>query len=291
MIKKIIQKLLILISKVSPRLNSRVLYFIKLKKGLNLKNPKTFNEKLMWLKLNRYKENQLISQCVDKYAVREYIKKCNCEELLNDLIEVYNSPDEIDFNKLPRQFVLKCNHGAGYNIICKNKKELNIEKTKKQLKKWLNEDYWAMYSELQYKDVNRKIICERYLKSNNYDSLEDYKVYCFDGKPKFIMVCIGRNTGKTKYYFMDNNWKIMRINKLGLQTPNDFFIPKPKCIDKMFEYAEKISQPFKFVRVDFYECDGKVIFGELTFTPSACVDTNYTKEAQIYLGNMINIGE
>lgn len=291
MIKNIVKKILILISRISLTLNSRVLYFIKLKKILHLKAPRTFNEKLMWLKLNLYKENDLITQCVDKYSVRDYIKKCGCEELLNNLIAVYNSPEEIDFSKLPNQFVLKCNHGAGYNIICKNKTTLNIEATKKKLKKWLNEDYWAMYSELQYKNINRKIVCEKYLESNNYDSLEDYKVYCFNGKPEFVMVCVGRNTGKTKYYFMDNNWKIMKINKLGLETPDDFYIPKPKSIDKMFEYAEKLSQPFKFVRVDFYECDGKVIFGELTFTPSACVDTNYTKDAQLSLGSMIRIGE
>lgn len=289
MLKEIAKKILIMISKISPKLNSEILYFGKLKKKLNLKNPETFNEKIMWLKLNKYTDNELITSCVDKYEVRKYIKESESEEILNDLISVYNTPEEIDFDKLPNQFVLKCNHGAGYNIICKDKSKIDFEKIKSILNKWLKEDYWALYSEMQYKNVKRKIICEKYLESNRYQSLEDYKVYCFNGKPKFIMVCIGRNTGKTKYYFLDKNWKIMKINKLGLETPENFKINKPKCIDEMFSYAEKLSKPFKFVRVDFYDCNDKVIFGELTFTPSACVDTNYTEEAQKELGNMIKI--
>ena len=289
MFKKVAKKILITISKISPKLNSEFLYFGKLKKNLNLQKPETFNEKIMWLKLNEYKDDKLITSCVDKYEVRKYIKKSGCEEILNDLISVYSSTDEIKFEELPNQFVLKCNHGAGYNIICKDKNKMNFEKVKCLLNQWLKEDYWALYSEMQYKNIKRKIICEKYLESNNYQTLEDYKVYCFNGKPEFVMVCIGRNTGKTKYYFLDKNWKIMKINKLGLEVPENFKINKPKCIDDMFAYAEKLSKPFKFVRVDFYDCNDKVIFGELTFTPSACVDTNYTEEAEKELGKMIKL--
>lgn len=289
MFKKVAKKILIMISKISPKLNSEILYFGKLKKKLNLQKPETFNEKIMWLKLNEYKDDELITSCVDKYEVRKYIKKSGCEEILNDLISVYNTADEIKFEELPNQFVLKCNHGAGYNIICKDKNKMNLEKVKCSLNQWLKEDYWALYSEMQYKNIKRKIICEKYLESNNYQTLEDYKVYCFNGKPEFVMVCIGRNTGKTKYYFLDKNWKIMKINKLGLEVPENFKINKPKCIDDMFSYAEKLSKPFKFVRVDFYDCNDKVIFGELTFTPSACVDTNYTEEAEKELGKMIKL--
>ena len=289
MFKKVAKKILITISKISPKLNSEILYFGKLKKKLNLQKPETFNEKIMWLKLNEYKNEELITSCVDKYEVRKYIEKSGCEEILNDLISVYNTADEIKFEELPNQFVLKCNHGAGYNIICKDKNKMNLKKAKCLLNQWLKEDYWALYSEMQYKNIRRKIICEKYLESNNYQSLEDYKVYCFNGKPEFVMVCIGRNTGKTKYYFLDKNWEIMKINKLGLEVPENFKINKPKCIDDMFFYAEKLSKPFKFVRVDFYDCNDKVIFGELTFTPSACVDTNYTEEAEKELGKMIKL--
>ena len=177
MINEIVKRLYSMLSKVSPKLNSKILYFVKMKKKLNLKKPETFNEKIMWLKLNEYENNELITLCVDKYEVRKYVKKSGAEEILNDLISVYNTPEEINFDELPNQFVLKCNHGAGYNIICKDKNKMNFTKVKSVLNKWLKEDYWALSSEMQYKNVERKIICEKYLKSNNYQDLEDYKIY------------------------------------------------------------------------------------------------------------------
>ena len=151
MIKELEQDILMQLTRISPELNSKILYFGMLKRKLNLKEPKTFNEKLMWLKLNTYKDNELVSQCADKYRVRDYVKKCGCEEILNDLIGVYDNANDIDFEKLPNRFVLKCNHAAGYNVICKDKSNLDIDKTRKKLNKWLKRDYWAMYSELQYK--------------------------------------------------------------------------------------------------------------------------------------------
>lgn len=289
MIKKIGKKILMLLSDISLKLNSQIIHLIKLKRFINLKQPKTFNEKLMWLKLNKYKNNQLISNCADKYKVRDYITECGCKEILNDLIGVWDNPEDIDFDKLPNSFVLKCNHGAGYNIICKDKTTENKDNIVRQLKKWMKEDYWKIYSEVQYKNIEKKIICERYLESKNNNWIEDYKIYCFKGNPKFIMVCTERNTGNTKYYFLNNEWKIMKINQLGLKTKEDFYIEKPNCIDEMFKYAEKLSSPFDFVRVDFYDYNGKVIFGELTFTPSACADNKYTSEALLELGNMIKI--
>ena len=187
-----------------------------------------------------------------------------------------NTFDDIDFNKLPNKFVLKCNHASGYNIICKDKDKLDERKTKKQLKKWLKNDYWAMYSEIQYKNIERKIVCEKFLESKGENSIVDYKVYCFNGKADFIMICIGRNTGHIKYYYMDKNWKVMKVNDLGMETPDDFQIEKPKCVDKMFEYAEKLAKPFEFVRVDFYDYKDKPVFGELTFTPAGGLYTSET---------------
>ena len=280
------------LSSISPTMSSKLMYRITVKKKLNLKNPKLFNEKLMWLKLNLYKNNPLITECVDKYRVREYIKRCGCSELLNELIGVYDSVDEIDFSKLPDKFVLKCNHGAGYNILCKNKNELNINETKQTLKKWLKEDYWKRCAEINYKKVPKKIICEKFLENENKEDLEDYKIYCFNGIPQFVMICVGRNAKqRTKYYFMNKEWKIMKINPAGIETPENFKIEKPKCIDEMFEYAQTLSKPFPFVRVDFYCVKDKTIFGELTFTPAGCIDTNYIGNAQEMLGNMIDLSK
>ena len=114
------------------------------------------------------------------------------------MIGVYDNANDIDFEKLPNRFVLKCNHAAGYNVICKDKSNLDIDKTRKKLNKWLKRDYWAMYSELQYKNIERKIVCEKFLDSNDGNAILDYKVYCFDGIPKFVMICVGRNTGHIK---------------------------------------------------------------------------------------------
>lgn len=280
-----------IISTFSPTLASKFYYYVKLHKKLNLKSPKTFNEKLMWLKLNKYKDNELVTKCADKFLVREYIKDCDCEELLNDIINVYDKAEEIDFSKLPQKFVLKCNHAAGFNIICNDKNNLNEKTTKKQLKRWLNTPYWKFVAEVQYRDIKPKIICEKFLDSKDGNAIEDYKFYCFNGKALFCMICIGRNLGKPKYYFMDKNWELMRINPAGINAPEDLKIAKPKCIDEMYKYAEKLAKPFEFVRVDFYEYKNKTIFGELTFTPAGCIDGNYTEEAQHMLGEMIEIEE
>ena len=289
MIKSFLQYILMLLTKISPKINSEILYWGIIGKKLNLKNPQNFNEKLMWLKLNKYGNNELVSKCDDKYSVREYVKECGCGEILNDLIDVYSNVNDIDFNKLPDKFVLKCNHASGYNIICKDKDKLDERKTKKQLKKWVKKDYWAMYSEIQYKKIERKIVCEKFLESKGENSIVDYKVYCFNGKADFIMICIGRNTGHIKYYYMDKDWKVMKVNDLGMETLDDFQIEKPKCVDKMFEYAEKLAKPFEFVRVDFYDYKDKPVFGELTFTPSACVDTDYTEQGCLQLGKKLHL--
>lgn len=285
--REIYRNFIAIITTFSPKIASKIYYETKLKKKLNLKNPETFNEKLMWIKLNELDNNELVKKCADKYRVGEYVKDCGCGEILNELIGVYDSANEIKFDELPDKFVLKCNHASGYNIICKDKVKLNKKRTIRQLNKWLKTDYWKFVAEVQYRDIQKKIICEKYLETDGDMSIEDYKIYCFNGKPEFCLLCVGRNLGKPKYYFLDREWKILKINRLGLELNEDFKIDKPKSIDKMYEYAEKLSKPFKFVRVDFYDYKDKPIFGELTFTPAGCIDDDYTEEAQIELGNKI----
>lgn len=288
-LKKGFYKMISKISDKSPEMASKIYYYLRMKKKLNLNEPKDFNEKLMWMKLNEYPNNMLISDCADKYKVRKYVENMGCGEILNDLIAVYNSVEEINFEKLPEKFVLKCNHGSGYNIICDDIKKLNIEKTKKQLKEWMNTDYWKIKAEVQYKPIEKKIICEKYLESKNEKPIEDYKIYCFNGKAKLCMVCLERNNGKAKYYFMDKSWNILKINQEGIEANDSKIISKPKNINDMYRYAEILAKPFKFVRVDFYDYKGKIVFGELTFTPCACADKDYTNEALIKLGDMIDL--
>ncbi len=152
-----------ILTNISPTLNTKITYYIANKKFPNLKNPTTFEEKLMWLKLNMYNDNPLVTMCADKYRVREYVINCGYSEILNDLIGVWDFVDQIDWEILPNKFVLKCNHGSGYNLICTNKEQLNVEEAKKKINKWLKEDFWKLYAELNYKNIPKKIICEKYL--------------------------------------------------------------------------------------------------------------------------------
>ena len=259
---------------ISPKLNTKLHYRRAFKKKLDLNNPKTLNEKLLWLKLNKYMKDPLVIQCADKYAVRDYIKDCGCEEILNDLIAVYDSPEEIDWDALPEKFVLKWNFGAGMNIICDDKSKLDKEATLKQLKKWGKCKFWLHNSEMQYKYAPKKIICENYLKDDFREVLTDFKVYSFHGEPQAILVMNDRG-GQIKAEFFDSNWN-------ALESGSKYCKPKvsterPVCFSQMLHVTRKLSKPFPFVRCDFYVVNDKLYFGELTFTPAGGLYTSQTK--------------
>lgn len=274
---------------ISPTLNTKMRYKTAFGKKLNLDNPVTLNEKNLWLKLNNYIHNPLVIQCADKYAVREYIADCGCEEILNDLIGAWDRVEDIPWEDLPERFVLKWNFGAGMNIICDDKSKLNKEETLAQLKKWGKVKFWLPYSEMQYKKAPKKIICEKYLNDGNGLLPQDYKVYCINGEAKYLLLCVGREYGHPKFYFFDKNWELQRINRDSIAAPEGFSIPKPGCIDALFEYAEKLSKPFPFVRADFYVIDDRVYFGELTFTPAGGMDAGRLPETDRLLGDMVDI--
>lgn len=276
------------LSTISPTISSKVLFRLILGQKLNLKNPQTMNEKLMWLKLNTYNNNSLVTKCVDKYRVREYVKENGCDEILNDLIGVWDNVNDINWDVLPNKFVIKCNHGCKYNIICQDKNNFDIEDAKIKLNNWIKTDYWKSHAEVNYKYICRKIICERYLNDGTGYLPEDYKFHCFNGKAEYVMICVGRENGKPKYYYFDRLWNMMEFSQdaLGI-SKKTCVIEKPQEIDKMFKYAEKLSKPFPFVRVDFYLIKGKIIFGELTFTPSGCLDSDIFLEADKKMGEKI----
>ena len=234
------------------------------KKLVSKENPKYFGEKIQWLKM--YGNLEKYNDYVDKYKVREYIKQKVGEEYLIPILGVYDTPDEIDYSKLPNQFVLKENHGSGYNIIVKDKDKLDINRTNKTLKKWLKEDYYKIKKEYQYKNVNKKIICEKFICDRNFQLL-DYKFFCFDGKPLFVKVDFDRFT-EHKVNFYDMNWKLLELGERGLKKYNKK-ISKPNNFEQMVKIAQKLSEDFQFVRVDLYNVDGKIYFGELTFTPAS----------------------
>ncbi len=271
---------------ISPVLNSRYHYKKEFKRKLNLKNPHNFNEKLLWLKLNTYYKNQLVTKCADKYAVRDYVKECGYESILNELYGVYNCVEDIPWNELPNKFALKWNFGCGFNIICTDKSKINIEETKRQLKKWGKRKYYLQYSEMQYKNTIKRLICERYLDTEQGFLPYDYKVYCFNGEPKAILVCMERENSM-KAVFMSPSWEFIDAPKKYGKVNQ---IPaKPEGLDMMLESASCLSKPFPFVRIDYYMYRRNAIFGEMTFTPAGCLYTSQTNAEIMPMGEMLQI--
>ena len=277
---------------ISPKLNTKFLYWRRLGKKLDLNNPKTSNEKVLWLKFNTYYKNPLVIQCADKYAVREYVEKCGCGEILNDLYGVYDKVSDINFDKFPNKFVMKLNYGCGMNLICTDKSALNIKKTKRMLGRWMRSLQHLRLSEMHYSYIPKKIICEKFLDTHNNAAPDDYKIYCCNGKPYYVMVCIGRDKGRPKFYYFDCEGILQReMTRDGLEAPADFQYEKPQGWNEMICYAETLSAPFPFVRTDFYLVDGKVVFGELTFTPAGGLDSRKLEYTDKLLGDLIDLSK
>lgn len=264
-------------------------FLVRIGKELDLDNPKTFNEKLQWLKL--YDRRPEYTAMVDKYLVRDYIREKLGEEYLIPLIGAWDSPDEIDFDALPDQFVLKCNHNSGVGMyICRDKSKMDVDKVKRELRRGLAQDYFLMGREWPYKDVKRKIICEKFMSdSEGAADFTDYKFFCFDGKVDSVMVCLERSSGNTKFYFFDEKWELKRLNVRGKNAPEGFTLPKPECMDEMFKIAAELSVGMPFVRVDLYQSNSQIYFGELTFFPDSGFDANLLPETDEYFGSLINL--
>ena len=251
-------------AKHNPRQATISWYKRRMNKEPNLDKPKTLTEKLQYLKLNDYFYNPIVTQCADKYAVREYVKKCGCSEILNELYYVFNSVDEINWSVLPKQFVLKCNHGCGGNILCYDKSTLNINKAKKDLHKWLHNKYGLDHVEFSYENIPPKIVCEKLIKSEDGFPPRDYKIFCSYGEPKLIYTISERreHTECLDYFTPDWEWIPVKNGVL----PNAKIRPgKPEKLKEMLEYASKLSKDFPIVRVDLYCEFGQILFGELTF--------------------------
>lgn len=263
--KEIFRKIYYFILKMLPdKLVINIENFRTYKRFFNKEKPEYFGEKIQWLKL--YGNLEKYNDYVDKYKVREYIKNTIGEEYLIPLLGAYDRVEEIDYKKLPNKFVMKLNHGSGYNIIVKSKEKENIFNINKKLDRWLKEDYYKIKKEYQYKDVIKKIVCEEFI-NDSKGQLLDYKFFCFDGKPEFVKVDFDRFENH-KVNFYNNNWELINLQETGLKNnPNKF--DKPQNFNEMLEIARKLSSKFQFVRVDLYNVDGKIYFGELTFTPAS----------------------
>ena len=266
----------------SDEMYIKMYYLISMGRWPNLKNPHTFQEKLNWLKLNYRMDNQY--KYVDKYEVKKYVENVIGKEYVVPLLGVWKSFDEIDFDSLPNQFVLKCTHDSGSFCICKDKNIFDINLARKRINKGLRRNYYLTCREWPYKHCKPMIIAEKFLSPTHGEELKDYKFFCFNGKPKFMYVSndVDRNA-KTDFFDMDYKHLDMRM-----KDPNSESVPsKPEQFERMKSLASKLCQGFPHVRVDFYIVDNKIYFGELTFFHNGGFQKIYPSTWNLRLGNWI----
>ena len=266
----------------------KILYYCETGKKLNLENPKTFNEKLQWIKLYDRKPEYITY--VDKYSVRDYIKKTIGEEYLIPLIGVYNTVDEILWGELPNQFVLKCTHGSGSNIICKDKNQLDIIGAKKKLSKWMKKNWYWFGREWPYKNLRPRIICEEFISEDN-EIPYDYKVMCFNGEAKLIQVHANRFAINHTQNFYDVMWNKTTISQgysygSFLSEGAD---KKPKCLETMLKLSEHLSRNTYHVRIDWYEVEGRLYFGEITLFDGSGLYPFDNENDNLMLGSWISL--
>lgn len=238
------------------------LFKCRMKRELNLDNPQTFNEKLQWLKL--YDRKPEYTTMVDKYAVKKYVADVIGEEYIIPTLGVWNHFDEIDFDKLPNQFVLKCTHDSGGIVICTDKSNLDLKAAKKKIEKCLRRNYYWSSREWPYKNVKPRIIAEKYMSDEGKEELSDYKVLCFNGEPKIVEVHKGRFNGQHTQDCYDEFWNKTDIEQYDLPK-TDEIMPKPAFLEEMLHLSKLLSKDLIHVRVDWYFTNNRLYFGELTF--------------------------
>ena len=262
------------------------MYNIHIHKKLDLDNPITFSEKIQWLKLNDRKP--LYTVMVDKYAVKHYVSTLIGEKYIIPTLGVWDHFKDIDFNSLPSQFVLKCTHDSGSYIIVKDKKKFDIKSGKKQLERGLKRNYYFVGREWPYKNVKPRIIAEPLL-SGELDQLKDFKIYCFNGLPAYCQV-IGNRTKDMTIDFFDLDWvhqPFIGLNPLSQNSKVE--IPRPRYLDLMKEFAGILSKNTFFCRIDFYEINNKLYFGEITFYPLSGFGIFRPNEWNTIIGNLIEL--
>lgn len=238
-------------------------YYLHMGKRLNLSSPQTYNEKLNWLKL--YDRKPIYTTLVDKYSVKDYVSRIIGEEYIIPTIGVWDSFDDIDFNKLPDQFVLKTTHGGGNTgvVVCKEKDKFDIDAARTKLNKSLRTNIYNSSREWPYKNVERRIIAEKFIEDSTTGELADYKFFCFNGEVKALFVGTERGTGDVKFDYYDSDYNHLDLVQYHPMSKHP--LPKPKHFELMKELASKLSNGFPHIRVDLYECNDSVYFGEITF--------------------------
>ena len=271
----------------SPTLYVKCQYRYITHHKLNLKNPIRYTEKLQYLRLKVYPKNDLVSKCASRDGVRDYLKEINEEDKLIPIYGIFDRFDDIDFSKLPNQFVMKCTHASGFNYLVKNKDELDIKKLRKMFNKFLKTDYGKKTVEPHYSKIKPRIIIEQAI--TDLSSLPDeYKIHVFNGKAKYLYLVTGRGKDiKYNNYYID--WTPFNEAQFNGWDTSEEQLKKPDKFDEMVKFAEKIASPFPFVRVDLYLINNKIYFSEMTFTPAKGTLIFDDDKADFEIGNWLDI--
>ena len=289
--KNIKHSIRMMMSYVAPRLLASIYYRNVSSKSMNWNDPKDLNEIINWLKFNS--DTSLWSLLADKYRVREYVHEKGLDDILVKLYGVWDDANDIDFDLLPQKFVLKTNHGSGTNIIVKDKSKLDILTVRKTLNDWLKLRFGQETVEFHYLKIKPCIIAEELLeeKTNSYSkTLVDYKVWCFEGKPHYIFTCYGRTSESIFVSTFDIDWNYCPEGSIfnSFCKNGGGIVPKPNCLDEMLKIASVLSEGQPQARIDFYVVDGKLYFGEITFSSQGGYMNYFTHDFLLKMGSFIN---
>lgn len=272
---------------LSDRKYLKLMYRLRIGKKLNLSQPKTFNEKLQWLKLHDRKPEY--TNLVDKYEVKKIVADRIGEEYIIPTLGVWDKFDDIDFDKLPNQFVLKCTHDSGGLVICRDKSKFDIKSAKKKINRSLRSNYYYHGREWPYKNVEPRIIAEEYMQDGDNYSLIDYKFYCFNGKIEYLYVSEGLEDHSTaKISFLTSDWNFAPFNRSDYKSFEELPL-MPGNYKRMLSLAEQLSKGFRFIRIDLYEINKKVFFSEFTLTPCGGYMPFVPEEWDLKLGEFLEL--
>lgn len=263
----------------------RLLYRMRLGKKINLNNPKAFTEKINWLKL--YYRPDILTKLADKYEVRGYVRERVGAGYLIPLIAVFNEVEEINFSNLPEQYILKATHGSGWNIICRDKGSFDVKSAIRFLKLFLTTNYYQINRSWEYKNIKPRIVCEQFLVTGEGEGLDDYKIHCFQGQPKYIQHLTGRLAGQTEGTFYDLTWEPQEF--YFTNPKHNCAAPAPSNLVEMLDIAVTLSEDLPYARIDLYNQDGKIYFGEITLHPVNGMDKFFPDIYDGIWGDYLNL--
>jgi hypothetical protein len=263
------------------------MYLMRVGRPLHLDPPRTFTEKIQWLKL--YRRNPRLTTLADKYAVRQYVAEHVGTELLIPLVGVYDSFEQVPFSELPDRFILKATHGSGWNVLCRDRGAFDTGEARRQFALWMRTNYYWPGRSWPYKNIQPRVLCEHLLSTGDTPGLDDYKIHCFGGRPAYIQYITGRFVGQTRESFYDTDWTLQEFTLTF--PPHDRPQPAPQRLRDMVHIASKLSQGLAYARIDLYEVGGRVYFGEVTLHPANGMDNFTPRRYDDILGEMVDLGD